>query len=146
LTKTGEPGWLIGLLSSFASFVSPAFIGLGDIFATHRAIVVSDRHVLIVRMPWLRAWSIEQVSARASVAVTGFASGSLPAGGLLFTPGSISLRFSENSLRFSEKGQQIFRFGVDGGDLRVLQAEAEAVVSALTPTPMPGDLPARRAT
>lgn len=57
LTKTGEPNPLIDLLASFAMLY-----GLADVVATHRALVVTSRHLLIVHMPWLRAWSIEHVS------------------------------------------------------------------------------------
>src|SRR3989442_6688342 len=46
LSKSGGPHALLDLLGTFASLY-----GLADSFATHRAIVLSDRRVFVVRMP-----------------------------------------------------------------------------------------------
>ena len=119
LSRSGNPNSLIDVLATFVSLY-----GLADAISTHRAVVVTDRHVFIVRMPWLRSWSVELLSDLDDVAVIGFEPGSLPAGGLLFTPGNISLRFSE--------GRQVdLGFGVDGSDMLLLRAEAEAVATAI---------------
>jgi hypothetical protein len=119
LSKSGRPRFLIDLLADLVSVGSVA-----DHLATHRAIVVSDRQVFVIRMPWLRSWSYEHVSDLDAVSVAGFEPGSLPAGGMLFTPGNLRLQFAGHR-------QMDFWFGVDGSELRVLRAEAEGVVNAL---------------
>jgi hypothetical protein len=133
LSKSGNPPLLIDVLAGLASLDL-----LADHIATHRAIVVTDRQVFIVRMPWLRSWSFEHVSDVDAVSVTGLAPGSLPAGGMLFTPGNLRLHFSGN-------GYMDFWFGVDGSELRLLRAEAEAVVNALAASATSGDISAHSA-
>ena len=130
LSKTGKPHPLIDILAGLVSLDS-----LADDSATHRAIVVTDRQVFIVRMPWLGAWSIEQVSDLDAVAVAAFTTGSLPAAGLLHTPGNVRLRFSGHR-------HMDFSFGVGGAEQSLLRAEAEAVVKALATPAMSGDVPA----
>ena len=131
LSKSGHPRLLIDILASIVNLDLVA-----DHLATHRAIVVTDRQVFVIRMPFLRSWSVEHVSALNAVSVIAFAPGSLPAGGLLFTPGNLRLHFSGS-------GYKDFWFGVDGSELPMLRGEAEAVVKALPASAISRDAPAR---
>lgn len=122
LTRTGEPTGLLWLLDLVAQMAS--LYGLADGVATHRAIVVTDRRVFVIRMPWARSWSIERESDLVAVGVSGLSPATQPAGGLLSKPGSLVLRF--------DGGREIeFVFAVGGDDLPRLQFEAESVASAL---------------
>jgi hypothetical protein len=122
LTRTGEPKGLSWVLETIGELAS--LYGLGDAVATHRAIVVTDRRVLVIRMPWARSWSLERGSELAAVAVSGLERATQPGGGLLVKPGSLVLRFGG--------GRDVeFVFGVGGSDLPRLQFEAESVASAI---------------
>jgi hypothetical protein len=121
------------LIDALADLVSLDL--LADHTATHRSIVVSDRQVFVIRMPWLRSWSFEHAYNLDAVAVVGFEPGSLRAGGMLFTPGNLRLHFSGD-------GYRDFLFGVDGSELLLLRAEAEAVVKAVGTSAISGDIPA----
>jgi hypothetical protein len=131
LSKSGRPNPLFEFVADFASLY-----GLANAVTTHRAIVVTNRRVFIIRMPWLRSQSMVHVSDLAAVAVSAFVPGSLPVGGLLFTPGNVRLQFLG-------LGYMDFWFGVDGSELGWLRAEAEAVVKALGGVPTSGDIAAR---
>lgn len=119
LSRTGEPHGLLDSLGQLASLY-----GLADAVATHRALVVTDRRVFIVRMPWRRTWSIERVADRDAVTIAAFTPGRLRAGGISAAAGNLSLLFSD--------GRRLdLPFGFEGTDLAALQTEAGAVVQEL---------------
>jgi len=123
LSRTGKPFWAFEVLGQLASLH-----GVADAFATHRAIAVTDRRVIVVRMPWRRGWSVEHTWDRADVAVSTFSRGSLQAGGFLATPGHLQLHLPG--------GRRVdFPFGFEGTELASLQVEAEAVVTAIANGP-----------
>ena len=79
---------------------------LVQMFATHRAIVVTNTRAFVIRMPWRRPWSIEHVSRRQSVNV------------VRATPDDIHLRFAGT-------GDAVYSFD------QSLRQDADGVVRAL---------------